>query len=52
MEQVEEKPVKQSRWVKKSDVPRYTKEQQKALDAVPCDADGWSNGARVRKVES
>jgi len=41
--------VRQSRWIKRSAVPRYTKEQRKALDKfVECF--GWHRGARVRKA--
>jgi hypothetical protein len=43
-------PIRQSRWVKKSDVPRFDKEQQKGVDAVKGDIDGWFHGARCRKV--
>ena len=44
-------PIKQSRWVENSDVERYTKEQQKDL-AKYREADGWNNGARVRRVRA
>jgi len=43
------KPIKKSRWVKKSGVPRYTKEQQKELDKFSeTDLNRWHRGARVR----
>lgn len=48
MEEVNEIIV-QSRWVKKSDVPRYTKEQQKDLDKF-VESFGWHRAARVRKA--
>lgn len=42
-------PIRQSRWVKKSNVPRYNKEQRKLLDEMNLrEPDGWHRGARVR----
>lgn len=43
-------PIKQSRWVKSSDVPRYTKEQQAAIAELFHEADGWHRGARVYRA--
>jgi len=48
--QEDRKPIRQSRWVKKSNVARYSKEQLKELDTFGRDCDGWRNGARVRSV--
>ena len=49
MSEEEEKPIVQSRWVAKSRVERYTKEQQKDLDKY-VEPFGWHNGARVKRV--
>jgi hypothetical protein len=40
-------PVKHSRWVKKSGVPRYSKPQEKAIASRFSEQDGWHRGARV-----
>lgn len=47
----EKKPIKQSRWVKKSNVERYSKEQQKDLDSYT-EQPGWHKGAKVSRVGS
>ena len=44
----EDKPIRQSRWNRKSKVERFTKEQEKDLPQP--EPKGWRNGARVRSV--
>ncbi len=39
------KPIKHSRWNKKSGVPRYSKPQEKAIGSRR--EQGWHRGARV-----
>ena len=41
--------IKQSRWVSRSDVPRYDKRVLEAFGDVYVEADGWRNGARLAK---
>lgn len=47
----ERKPIKQSRWVAKSNVARYDK---RTLDTFgQCrEPDGWRHGAKIQKVKS
>ena len=40
-------PIKHSRWVKASGVPRYSKPQEKAIASRFSEPQGWHRGARV-----
>jgi hypothetical protein len=42
-------PIKHSRWVAASAVPRHTKAQSKWFGTYFCEPDGWRNGARISK---
>ena len=44
----DKKPIVQSRWVKKSNVERYSKEQRKDLDSY-VEQPGWNKGAKVSR---
>lgn len=41
------KPIRHSRWVKRSGVPRYSKQQEKAIGERFVEPKGWHRGARV-----
>lgn len=41
------KPIRHSRWVKRSGVPRHSKPQEKWFASNICEPQGWHRGARV-----
>ena len=44
------KPIRHSRWVKKSGLPRYSKAQEKQIGEQFVEPQGWHRGARVRNA--
>ena len=48
----EKKRIIQSRWVAKSNVPRYDKKTADALNDIYGATEGWRQGARIHRVNS
>jgi hypothetical protein len=47
-----DKPIKQSRWVKKSKVDRYDKRTLEFFGHQYVEPQGWYRGAKVQRVKS
>lgn len=45
----DQKPIKRSRWVNGSGVPRYDQRTQERLDDIYIELPDWRQGARIGK---
>jgi len=52
MNEKETKPIKQSRWVRKSNVDRYDKRTLEFFGHHYVEPMGWHKGARIQRLKS